>query len=167
MTSPAHIRPLDPSDDDEVTLVATRMRETLVEVVGQERGTSMYTMDWLVDRVRWHLDQPTAEVLLATEADGRVVGHTILREECDDDTAPFGLISTTFVAPPARRRGIASALLAAGETWFAARGLRRVATHTAVDNHKLIGLYRRHGYREVLRAGEMIRLARTLHDDGK
>ena len=50
------IRPLDPTRADEVDLVATRMRATLVEVVDPVEGHTLYTMDWLRQRVRWHLD---------------------------------------------------------------------------------------------------------------
>jgi|APFre7841882630_1041343.scaffolds.fasta_scaffold09007_1 hypothetical protein len=33
-----------------------RLAETIVEVEGQDRGSSIYNMDWLEARVRWHLD---------------------------------------------------------------------------------------------------------------
>lgn len=61
------IRPIDSNSLPEIELVATRMRETLKEVVGAERGESMYSMDWLIDRVRFHLDPnlSTAQVLVS------------------------------------------------------------------------------------------------------
>ena len=33
--------------DDEVALVARRMRLTLMEVIGDEEGQAMYSMEWL------------------------------------------------------------------------------------------------------------------------
>ena len=50
-TGTHHIRAIDPQSRAEVELVASRMRQTLVEVLGEEVGGNMYTMDWLgVDR---------------------------------------------------------------------------------------------------------------------
>ena len=50
------IREIDPTSKEEISLVASRMRETLIEVLGEERGTALYSMDWLRNRVLWHLD---------------------------------------------------------------------------------------------------------------
>ena len=157
------IRPLDPGRPGELELVAERMRETLVEVLGEERGAVMYTTAWLRERVRMHLDAAVGAVWVA-ELDGAVVGHTIVRVETDDAGASFGLFSTTYVVPEARRRGLAQALLDEGEAWMRAMGLPVAATHTDEGNTPLIELYRRRGYRIVLRAPEsgMIRLARSL-----
>ena len=161
---PAHIRPLDPNDDDEIALVADRMRQTLVEVLGDARGGAMYTQDWLVQRVRWHLepDRRPAAVFVAEAPSGRIDGHTIVRTERDEDGAPFGLFSTTYVAPDARRAGVADALLDRGEAWMIAQGLARSATATDANNDKLIALFRKRGYEIRLRQGDMIQLSRAL-----
>ncbi len=163
------IRPL--STDAERALVARRMRLTLVEVLGEARGTAMYSLEWLEGRVDEHLHRDDAAVLLAesgaavsqesNEADDGIAGHTILRVESDGD-GRFGLFSTTFVAPDARRQGIGRALLQAGEDWMRARSLPRAATMTAADNHRLIAMYTGCGYRIVARSGEMVRLERRL-----
>lgn len=152
------IRPL--KSDAERALVARRMRQTLVEVLGEQRGTSMYTLAWLEQRVGEHLGREDAAVLLAEDA-GAISGHTIVRVE-EDDRGRFGLFSTTFVAPEARRQGIAAALLAAGEAWMTDRALPRAVTWTAADNARLIRLYEGRSYRIVERSGEMVRLERTL-----
>ena len=157
------IRPID--GDAEVELVASRMRETLVEVLGDERGSSLYTMDWLRARVRWHLDPNacTGAVLVAESPCGtHVLGHTIVRVEQDESGASFGLFSTTFVAPASRRRSIASKLLASGESWMCERALAKAATYTASTNQKLIALYEKHGYRIDERRGGMVRLSKPL-----
>lgn len=141
------LRDLNPSSALELDLVAHRMRATLVEVEGYERGFNMYTLDWLRDRVRWHLD-PTkvaARVVLAGEPGAEPVGHSIFRLERDDAGA-FGLISTTYVLPDYRRHGIAAALLAEAEDWFRAQGAYAAGTWTSSTNAALIGLYERHGY---------------------
>ena len=154
------IRPLDPSSDAEIALVAERMRATLVEVLGQARGEALYTLEWLRDRVRYHLDPDRVAAVFLAEADGEVVGHTILRRE--EDGAPLGLFSTIFVAPSHRRQGIASALLRHGEEWIRAQGLPRAATNTGQENTPLLHLFEAHGYRAVLRTEEMVRLVRKL-----
>lgn len=153
---PLVVRPLDREADAELELVATRMRATLEEVLGEARGRALYDMDWLRDRVRFHLD-PTrvAEVFLA-EAE-QILGHTIVRAEED-----VALISTIYVAPPARRRGVATALIDRAEAWARDHALPTVATHTARDNDRLIALLLARGYRRTLETEEMVRLSRAL-----
>lgn len=66
-----HIRPINPASATELACVAQWIRETLIEVEGEETGTALYSMDWLLERVRWHLDasQVKATVLLAQNQD--------------------------------------------------------------------------------------------------
>ncbi len=155
------VRPLDEASGAEITWVATRMRRTLQEVLGVERGTAMYDLAWLHGRVREHLGRPDAAVFLAVRG-GEVAGHTIVREESDGE--PLALVSTTWVEPGERRRGVAACLLERAEAWAQERGLRRIATHTAADNGPLIELYERRGYVIDLRDGEMVRLLRDSTD---
>lgn len=147
------IREIASDNESEIDLVAQRMRETLIEVEGPEVGGAMYSMDWLRDRLRWHLDpsKSLARVYLAIADDGEIVGHTIVRRETNEAGAPFGLVSTTFVIPAARRSGIAQQLLEAGERWMQARGLPSSSTWTSSTNTKLIRLYIKNGYAEVER----------------
>ncbi len=72
------IRAIDPQSPAEVELVASRMRQTLVEVLGEEVGGNMYTMDWLIQRVLWHLDpnQCVGQVFLSEDSEGHITGHT-------------------------------------------------------------------------------------------
>lgn len=165
------VRPIAAADEAEIERSARWMRATLVEVEGEEVGTALYTMDWLRARLRWHLDpaQASAAVLLVEDAAGTVLGHTIVRQETDaQDGSVYGLISTTYVEPAARRAGVAGTLLEAGEQWFRARGLARAATWTSAGNAKLIGLYEKHGYRRAAThvhdstGTPMIQLVRTL-----
>ena len=104
------IRPLNADDPDELELIAVRMRDTLVEVLGRTNGTNLYSMDWLRNRVRWHLDPEKCDgrIFVATD-DGRVVGHSIVRVDADDNGEPIGLFSTTYVEPKSRGRKIATA----------------------------------------------------------
>lgn len=156
------IRRINPHADTEIDLVAARMRLTLMEVIDPQRGDAMYTMDWLRDRVRYHLDPSRqAAVFLAEADDGTIVGHTIVRVQREDD-GEVGLFSTTYVVPEARRDGIAQALLQRGEDWMRAQRMTRAATYTSKSNEKLIRLYESRGYAIDLRSDEMVRLVGKL-----
>lgn len=164
------VRPLDRQQPAELDWVAQGMRATLIEVEGEETGTALYTLDWLRERARWHLDnsEVPADVLLALDDRGEILGHTILRRESDGQLPAFGLVSTTFVHASARRRGVAQALLQAGEAWVRAQGLRHCATWTSSTNTPLIHLYTRQGYAQVMTHRHettgtlMVKLQRTL-----
>ena len=148
------IRELDPeaaTADEEIELVAQRMRATLIHVLGEERGTGLYTVDWLRERVRFHLDpaRSTARVLRREEPAGQ---------------PPFGLFSTIYVEPGSRRRGVATALLLRGEAWFREQGLGRAATHTAAHNQPLIEQFGRQGYALTFSADDMVQLSKALVD---
>ena len=64
------VRLIDPLSSAEIALVAKRMLETLVEVEGTERGLQVHSIEWLEQRVRWHLDAAsvTGLVLVAEDA---------------------------------------------------------------------------------------------------
>lgn len=145
------IRAINPHASEEINLVAERMRATLIEVEGEETGTALYSMDWLRERVRWHLDsqQVIAQVFLAVNDIEDILGHTIVRREFEEDGSTYGLVSTTYVTPGARRSGVAEALLQTRENWMEELGLESSATWTSSTNHKLIRLYEKHGYRQT------------------
>ncbi len=159
------IRPIDPRNDQEIDLVAERMRATLAEVLGEE-GYNMYTPEWLRNRVRWHLDeeQCIGRVLLAVNSQGTIMGHVIARVE--DAFAPesIGLVSTIYVCPALRRRGIAKALLDASEGWLTEQRVATLATDTSETNRPLIDLFMQRGYAVTFHSTEkrMVRLSRGL-----
>jgi len=163
------VRPVDPGVDAELNFVADRMRQTLVEVEG-EVGRTLYTMDWLRDRVAFHLEptRSTGAVFVAVRGDGELAGHTIVRVEHHADGRRYGLFSTTWVDPPARRRGVANRLMEQGETWMRGYSLPEAATWTSATNHNLIALYAKRGYVPTesgpndLTATVMVRLTRAL-----
>jgi GNAT superfamily N-acetyltransferase len=155
------VRKIDPSSPDELALVSSRMRSTLEEVLGEERGRSMYSLEWLRGRLLYHLDPArTSEVFVALRAH-RIVGHAILRAE-EDKEGVYGLFSTIYVLPEHRRSQVATALLHRGEEWMRSLGLSVAATNTAKGNGKLIGLLEMRGYAVRLRTDEMLQLARRL-----
>ncbi len=121
------------------------MRGTLIEVLGAERGSSLYTFEWLNNRVRFHLDPKQCEggVFLALDENGECIGHTIVRMEGSGQ----GLFATLYVVPGARRTGVGESLVVVGEAWFRDHGATSVTTHTHPDNAPLIRLFARRGYR--------------------
>ncbi len=158
------IRQINPNSQMEIELVAKRMRETLMEVIGPERGEAMYSMEWLIDRVKFHLDSnlSTAKVLVSESLTGEITGHCIFRIEKADDGSDYGLFSTTYIEPSSRRLGIAEEFLNLGEYWMVSKGLPIAATATSKTNEKLLNLYFKHGYEIVFTNDEMVRLEKRL-----
>jgi GNAT superfamily N-acetyltransferase len=155
------IRALDPLRESEIVLVASRMRDTLVEVLGKTQGEAMYSLEWLEERVRFHLDPLRSAKVFLAEYERQIVGQTIVRAEGEAGEA-YGLFSTIFVVPEHRRHGVARLLLSQGESWMREQGLHRAATNTAHDNQKLIRILETLGYSIALRADPMVHLSRQL-----
>ncbi len=159
-----HIRPIDPNSEAEATAVAERMRQTLVEVLGEEKGDAMYTMEWLINRVQWHLDAEkiTGQVYLAEKVDGAVIGHVIVRVDRDENGQEIGLFATTYIEPEHRRYGIATKLLKQGEQWMVRQGMKTAVTYTDKDNEKLQKLYIGQGYEMMPMPKEFVKLEKSL-----
>jgi ribosomal protein S18 acetylase RimI-like enzyme len=149
-------RELDARVDTEVELVATRMRETLVEVLGEARGGAMFTREWLIARVHHYAKEG---VVFVAEENGAIIGHAMARVE--DGVGHFG---TIFVAPHTRRHGVAQSLMADVERWLRARDVLDVRYYTDEDNEKLITLFRAHGYAITERdaGARMVKLTKRL-----
>ena len=81
--------------------------------------------------------QSPNEVIFLAEVDGECVG--ILR--CIHSSgspllepAQYGYVSSVYVVPKARERGVLRALLGAADAWCAERGLDEMRLHNAADN---------------------------------
>jgi GNAT superfamily N-acetyltransferase len=127
------IRPLDPGSEPEIDLVASRMRETLVEVLGEARGASMYSVE-----------------------------HFIVRVEVDESGRRFGLGSTIFVESASRGSGIAQSLLEQGERWMRDQGVAEAEYCTADHHVRILRLFSRNGYRIIEKSTDMVRLAKSF-----
>lgn len=66
-------------------------------------------------------------------------------------TSPVGYLEGVFVAPPYRRRGLATQLLTACEDWARAQGCREFASDCALDNTASQGFHRAAGFAEAAR----------------
>jgi hypothetical protein len=83
------------------------MRLILIEGEGEEARGSMYSLDWLRERVRWHLDPGCCigAVFVVEAADGAIAGHTIVRVAHDAQGRRFGLVSTPTSIRPTGAKG--------------------------------------------------------------
>jgi GNAT superfamily N-acetyltransferase len=158
------VRAIDPQSRVEVELVASRMRQTLVEVLGEEVGGNMYTMDWLIQRVLWHLDpnQCVGQVFLSEDSEGTITGHTIVRIQPDETGKKIGLFSTFFVEPGSRNQAVATSFVAHGEKWMLDHGMITAMTYTAESNDRLKSLLISLGYQAVAAPNQMIALSKSL-----
>lgn len=159
---PIRIRAIDSDSKEAITIIAQRMRQTLIEVLGEEQGSALYTTEWLVQRVLWHLDpsQVVGQVYVAERGDGTILGHTIVRIEKEEERT-IGLFSTTYVDPPYRRSGVASQLLRQGEEWIWAQGMTEAVTYTDENNQKLQNLYIGQGYALTRMPNQFVQLAKS------
>jgi ribosomal protein S18 acetylase RimI-like enzyme len=95
------------------------------------------------DLARSHSDGRDRAILLAVAA-GVPVGMIRVERETPGDL--FGIYSL-WVAPEARRRGLAARLLAEAESWAVSVGGRRAELFVADDAVPARALYERFGYR--------------------
>lgn len=89
------------------------------------------------------------EVIVATPAHrARAVqrGGEMLAFAISGRAGRHGYLQRLAVAPHARRRGIASALVTDALAWMRRHGVRDVLVNTATDNDAALGLYRRLGF---------------------
>ncbi|MDA1260619.1 MAG: GNAT family N-acetyltransferase, partial [Planctomycetota bacterium] len=122
---------MDAEREEEIECVALSMRETLIEVLGEEAGSAMYSLEWLRARVHAHLDpaQLDGAGFIAEAADGSRLGHLLARPDRDGERS-IGLIATVYVDRLRRGAGIASRLFESGEAWLHARGFDEIAYDT-------------------------------------
>jgi len=92
---------------------------------------------------RVHSEGPDRAILLAVDA-GKTVG--MIRVECETPRDLFGIYSL-WVAPEARRRGLAARLLADAESWAVSVGASKVELFVVADAAPARALYERFGYR--------------------
>jgi GNAT superfamily N-acetyltransferase len=79
----------------------------------------------------------TMEVIFLGELEGDVVGVLRCVESAGSpllDPARYAYVSSTYVRPEARRRGVLRALVAAAERWSRARGLDQMRLHNVAGS---------------------------------
>ncbi len=126
MVAPPVVRPFEARDRPAV--------EAILAALGWSRGE--------VDGQLGAMQAPDARVLVA-EADGVVGGFVTVGLRAWNRLAQLDGLA---VAPARRRRGLASALLAAAEVLARDAGMRGIRVDTPVDNAPARALYLARGY---------------------
>ena len=106
----------------------------------------------------------TMEVIFLAELGGRVVGVLRCVESIGSpllDPARYAYVSSTYVRPEARRRGVLRALLAAADRWSRARGLDQMRLHNVAGSVEAEAAWSSLGFAIV----EQVRL-RHVHRGG-
>jgi ribosomal-protein-alanine acetyltransferase len=99
---------------------------------------------WTEAQVRSSLSAPTTSGWVAVGVEGALLGHLLA-----SDVAEEGEILTLAVAPSARRRGIARALVRACTDHWLAVGVRAGWLEVRDDNDPARGLYAGTGFSEA------------------
>lgn len=164
LPSDCRIRELDPESKEEISLVALRMRKTLIEVLGEEKGSALYSMEWLTNRVLWHLDpnQTTANIFLIENNNHEILGHAIARIDKDESGNPYGYFSTVFIEPSSRNKGLATSLVLQVESWFKELRMGKIIYNTAENHSKLIRMFEGLGFQITHREPEMVQLTKFI-----
>jgi ribosomal protein S18 acetylase RimI-like enzyme len=109
---------------------------------------------------RAQLASRTEVILLATEADSAIglLRCSVSRGARLVRPSRYGFITSAYVHPAHRRRGILRAMLAEAEGWCRARGLREVRLHCTVENAEGNASWEALGYRpaEVVRRRSLV-----------
>ncbi|MFI5316153.1 MAG: GNAT family N-acetyltransferase [Myxococcota bacterium] len=96
--------------------------------------------------------------LLVAERAGARVGFLFAEVEQagGGEVEPAGWIHELWVAPDERRSGVASALVAEADAFFAARGVRRVSVRVESANQDALRYWTRRGFGERARILERL-----------
>jgi GNAT superfamily N-acetyltransferase len=97
--------------------------------------------------------------VLVAERSARAVGFLFAEVEPAGragDTPPAGWIHELFVVPDERRRGVAGALVAEADAFFAARGVARVSVRVESANEDALRYWSKRGFGDRARVLERL-----------
>jgi ribosomal protein S18 acetylase RimI-like enzyme len=144
--------------DDTVVAVRRGRREDEVQVLALADELAAFPVPpWRTAREIQRADDGVIRETLRSEAPGTVAfvadgphgldGAVCLTTQVDYFTGEaVAHIEVLTVAPGARGRGVARALMHAAETWASTSGLRRISLNVWVQNQRARGLYEHLGY---------------------
>ena len=100
-------------------------------------------------------DPPRHGAFLVEEHDGTLLGFAEVALRADYvpgmRTSPVAFLEAIYVAPGARRRGVARALVAQARAWARARGCSEFASDALLDNEASHAMHRALGFVETRR----------------
>jgi ribosomal protein S18 acetylase RimI-like enzyme len=148
------VRPYRPGDRAQVLALAPRLTEGVAP--WRDSGAVLTAVNgWVQDSID-ALSQPGHAVCVAT--DGTTIAGVVTVGERNHFTGQAdAYVGELAVRPGMERRGIATQLMAAAETWAASRGLPFLTLETGAANQPARHLYRALGYQE-----EDIRLTKAI-----
>jgi GNAT superfamily N-acetyltransferase len=117
-----------------------------VQVLAAVHQASGYPANWPADPARWLTPDGIARAWVATTVEVPVAGHLVLREP--DSGLPgeqAAEVSRLFVAPAARRQGVAQALLDQAIGWATSNG-RDLVLEVTDELRPARALYERAGF---------------------
>lgn len=115
------------------------------------------------------LERPECQgqFIARSRADGSACGliELSLRNAYENGchSAPMAYMQGLYVAPALRRRGVARALVMAGQTWARRQGCSQFASDVAADNHASIALHLALG---LLESERVVLFRKRLHQRG-
>ena len=136
-------------------MVVRRCMETVLETVPEFKGKAElalktfpnFTHEQMAEMFRGVYDNPVHQILLAEdESSGEILGHAIYSIKTDEQGVDFGFCFSRYVTPSVRRKGVASALLQAQESWWRTNGAKYAVARTHERNTKLQKLFEKRGY---------------------
>jgi ribosomal protein S18 acetylase RimI-like enzyme len=149
-----HIRSYQPADHAQVMTLAPRLAEW-VAPWRDPAAVLTAVQGWVQDSID-ALGQPGRAVYLAV--DGQAILGVVTVTECTHFTGQVdAYVGELAVRTGSERRGIATQLMNAAETWAASRGLPFLTLETGAANQPARSLYHALGYQE-----EGIRLTKPI-----
>jgi ribosomal protein S18 acetylase RimI-like enzyme len=149
-----HVRSYQPADHAQVIALAPRLAEW-VAPWRDPAAVLTAVHDWIQDSID-ALSQPGHAVYLAIDGQA-IVGVVTVSERTHFTGQVDAYIGELAVRTGMERRGIATQLVKAAETWAARRGLPFLTLETGAANQPARGLYHALGYQE-----EDIRLTKPI-----
>ena len=144
MTDRLLIRPADERDCEFIAGLVPSLLEFGSPTWDETGSFAPGFRDVLVDTVR--SQGPQSTVLVAEGVDGTRLGFISLSVGKDVIGADRGHVADLAVTADARRMGVGSALMNAGEAWARDRGLPTLSLDVWSTNDRALAFYRRLGY---------------------
>ena len=123
-------------------VIVTMAPEHVLQIAALEAAN--FSAPWDEASVRAELENPLALWLVAVGEDGTVLGY-VGSQTCFEDAD----ILNVCVAPAARRRGVAEALMRELEARLAPNGVEKITLEVRASNEPAIRLYEKLGYTQV------------------
>ena len=145
-----HLRPARAADRPELVCFMASLNET-ESAYQADRALGEAAADSHLAYLEGLVETQEGFITVAVGGD-RLVGFLVAMVEAEDGTyiVPearcFGYVSDLFVAPAARGKGIARALMADAEARFRAQGLTNARVCALVDNKAAVAAYEALGY---------------------